>query len=207
MQNLLTDLLIRYRQPDGTTVEASLPEVYAALMADEVEAFPALRPHQRHAWHAFLVQLGAMAMHRAGLDTPPSVRMSGTASSALSPRNGLTTSRGSWWWTTSPNLHSCSRPPKTGHDYDKKEIFQSPDSLDMLDTAKNHDLKTLVAVRCRAEDWIFALVALQTMNGQVGRGNYPIARMNSGATAVALRLVLLRFLASVAISDGILVFS
>ena len=56
---------------DGSRVEASLPEVYAALMADEVEAFPALRPHQRHAWHAFLVQLGAMAVHEAGLPEPP----------------------------------------------------------------------------------------------------------------------------------------
>ena len=65
MGHLLSDPLIRYRQSSGTTREGSLPEVYAALMADDAEAFPALRPHQRHAWHAFLVQLGAMAVHRA----------------------------------------------------------------------------------------------------------------------------------------------
>ena len=180
MQNLLTVSLIRYRQPDGTTLEASLPEVYAALLSDEVEAFPALRPHQRHAWHALLVQLGAMAMHRAGLDTPPSetdewcriIR-------ALTPE---------WpddepWQLVVDDITKpafMQPPAKDWADYDKKEIFQSPDSMDMLDTAKNHDLKTLVAVDARAEDWIFALVALQTMNGQVGRGNYPIARMNSG---------------------------
>ena len=70
MLNILTEPLIRYRSLAGN-LEASLPGVYAALMADEVIAFPALRPHQRHAWHSFLVQLGAMAMHRAGLDTPP----------------------------------------------------------------------------------------------------------------------------------------
>ncbi len=51
---------------------ASLPEVFAALMTNEVKTFPALRPHQRHAWHAFLVQLGVMAMHRDGRTTPPS---------------------------------------------------------------------------------------------------------------------------------------
>ena len=39
-------------------------------MEDQVEAFPALRPHQRHAWHAFLVQLGVIAMHKAGLTEP-----------------------------------------------------------------------------------------------------------------------------------------
>ena len=66
MYNILTEPLIRMVKSNGSHDEASLPEVYAALMADKVEAFPALRPHQRHAWHAFLVQLGAMAMHRAG---------------------------------------------------------------------------------------------------------------------------------------------
>ena len=71
MHNLLIDPLIRFDRSEGGRAEASLPQVYAALMADEVEAFPALRPHQRHAWHAFLVQLGAMAMHRANVDTPP----------------------------------------------------------------------------------------------------------------------------------------
>ena len=40
-------------------------------MADKVDTFPALRPHQRHAWHAFLVQLGDLALHRAGRSTPP----------------------------------------------------------------------------------------------------------------------------------------
>ena len=66
MHNLMTDPLIRYRQSGGTLCDASLSEVFCALMADEVEAFPALRPHQRHAWHAFLVQLGAMAMPPGG---------------------------------------------------------------------------------------------------------------------------------------------
>ena len=41
-------------------------------MADRVEAFPSLRPHQRHACHAFLVQFGAIVMERAGLAEPPS---------------------------------------------------------------------------------------------------------------------------------------
>ena len=70
MLNLLEQPLIRY-QFHGESTEASLPEIYAALMADNVNAFPALRPHQRHPWHAVLAQLGAMAMHRAEVDTPP----------------------------------------------------------------------------------------------------------------------------------------
>lgn len=69
--SLLDDALIRYRTVrDGTLVQASLPALFAAMVADEVRDFPALRPHQRHPWHAFLTQLAALALHKAG-DTDP----------------------------------------------------------------------------------------------------------------------------------------
>ena len=71
MHNLLHDPLIRVRLTDGTTTAMSLPDVYSAMSTDGVAAFPALRPHQRHAWHAFLAQLGTIALHRAGRDAPP----------------------------------------------------------------------------------------------------------------------------------------
>ena len=48
MLNILTEPLIRIATPGGTRW-ASLLGVYAALMADEVDTFPALRPHQRQA--------------------------------------------------------------------------------------------------------------------------------------------------------------
>ena len=56
----------------------------------------------------------------------------------------------------------------------------TPDDLDLLVTAKNHDLKQTVALEGRAEDWFFALIDLQTMAGYFGAGNYGIARMNGG---------------------------
>ena len=62
--NILEDPIIRFSTSTGPTVHASLPAVVAALIRDEVDAFPALRPHQRHAWHAFLAQLGALAIRR-----------------------------------------------------------------------------------------------------------------------------------------------
>ena len=71
MHNLLTDPLLRIRPIDGAIEALSLPEVYEALAEDRVGAFPALRPHQRHAWHAFLAQLGAVACYRAGRDKAP----------------------------------------------------------------------------------------------------------------------------------------
>ena len=62
MYNLLTKPLIR-TAPHGAM---SLPGVIAALARDEVEGFPALRPHQSPGWHMFLVQLAALALHEAG---------------------------------------------------------------------------------------------------------------------------------------------
>ncbi len=57
MYNILTEPLIGLVKTGDFRAEVSLPDVYAALMADQIESFPALRPHQRHAWHAFLVQV------------------------------------------------------------------------------------------------------------------------------------------------------
>ena len=69
--NTLASPLIRSLSRNGTLLLATLPGVLAALMRDEVLCFPALRPHQRHAWHAFLAQLGAVAALRAGRAEPP----------------------------------------------------------------------------------------------------------------------------------------
>ena len=66
MHNLLVDAMVRVRFTDGTLDTLSLPEVYASMVADRVVAFSALRCHQRHAWHAFLAQLGVIALHGGG---------------------------------------------------------------------------------------------------------------------------------------------
>ena len=181
MYNILTEPLVRIDTSGRGRVEASLPEIYAALMADEVEAFPALRPHQRHAWHAFLVQLGATAMHRDGLETPPSepdawrriIR-------ALTPDYPDDEP----WQLV---VHDITRPafmqpPARTEDreQDYKNRIATPDNLDMLVTSKNHDLKAEVAEHAHTDDWIFALVTLQTMEGFGGAGNYGISRMNGG---------------------------
>ena len=59
----------------------------------------------------------------------------------------------------------------------------TPDDLDILVTAKNHDVKQAVALGCGLDDWIFALIDLQTMAGFLGKGNYGVARMNGGFSA------------------------
>ena len=182
MHNLLSDSLIRYREPGPIHKEASLPEVYEALMADKVEAFPALRPHQRHAWHAFLVQLGTMAMSQAGLTEPPADASKWhRAIQALTERDHPDDAP---WQLVLEDITKPAfmQPPARSPDRDQdfKSFVPTPDNLDMLMTSKNHDLKAAVASQAHTDDWIFALVTLQTMEGFGGAGNYGISRMNGG---------------------------
>lgn len=67
---LLDDRLLRYRDASGHAHHATLPELFVAMTADTVRDFPALRPHQRHPWHAFLTQLAAIALHATGRSEP-----------------------------------------------------------------------------------------------------------------------------------------
>ena len=179
MHNLLTDPLIRARQPNGAVGALSLPEVYEALAADRVDAFLALRTHQRHAWHAFLAQLGAIALYRASRETPPeSAKEWYQLLRALTPEFD-----GDEPWRlivedpARPAFMQCPAPKGLG---DHRRRVVTPDDLDILVTAKNHDLKQTVALDAMPEDWIFALIGLQTMAGFLGAGNYGIARMNGG---------------------------
>jgi CRISPR system Cascade subunit CasA len=160
---------------------ASLPEVFTALLTDEVETFPALRPHQRHAWHAFLVQLGAMAMHRASVSAPPE-----NAEEWADLMRRLTPDYpdDEPWQLVVEDITQPAfmQPPASSKDKEKefKNTVETPDELDMLVTAKDHDLKAAVAKRAQMDDWIFALITLQTMEGFGGAGNYGISRMNGG---------------------------
>ena len=180
MYNILTDDIIRFGA-GGEIKPASLPETYAALMRDEVESFPALRPHQRHAWHAFTVQLGAMALHRAQLVEPPT-----DAETWREIIRGLTPDfpDDEPWRLVVDDITKPAfmQPPASSEKKmaDYKSVVGTPDELDMLVTSKAHDLKPSVAVDANFDDWIFALVSLQTMEGFMGAGNYGVARMNGG---------------------------
>ena len=181
MLNILTEPIIRVTLDGGAAESVSLPETYARLMADTVETFPALRPHQRHAWHAFLCQLAAMALHRAGQSEPPADT---DAWAAL--LRGLTPE----WPQDEPwqlVVEDLTRPafmqPPAGSaakESDYKSRVDTPDELDILVTSKNHDLKGAVVSAAQADDWLFALLTLQTMEGFSGAGNYGIAKMNGG---------------------------
>lgn len=180
MLNILAEPLIRM-DTSGTGVEVSLPEVFAALMQDEGDTFPALRPHQRHAWHAFLVQLGVMALRRAGHGEPPE-----NAAEWVALIRGLTPDYpdDEPWQVVVNDITEPAfmQPPASSTDKakDYKNTVTTPDELDMLVTSKNHDLKSAVATGASVDAWLFALITLQTMEGFSGAGHYGISRMNGG---------------------------
>ena len=183
MPSLLTAPLIRLRRTDGHVAVHSLPETLVALMRDEVAAFPALRPHQRHAWHSFLAQLAALALLRAGLDEPPE-----DSEAWCRLLRGLTPGfpDDEPWCLAVEDLTKPAflQPPVWGGDLEAyRNRVETPDALDILVTAKNFDVKQAVARAAQPEDWLFALLDLQTMEGFMGAGNYGIARMNGGFSA------------------------
>ena len=157
----------------------SLPEVYAALSEDQIVAFPALRPHQRHAWHAFLCQLGVVALHRAGLsDMVKSADEWRTLLRATTP--GFADDQPWRLVVDDPAQPAFMQPPSPDGLAQYRGAKETPDDLDILVSAKNHEIKQTTAVHADPDDWLFALIDLQTMGGYLGAGNYQIARMNGG---------------------------
>lgn len=158
--NLLTDPLIRIRDPDGQLQRFCLPELFVALGRDLVRDYPALRPHQRHPWHALLVQLAAIAMHQAGesqpWDNPADWRK---ALLALTPEHP----DGSAFCMVTPlDKPAFLQAPVPEGTLDGWKDISTPDALDMLVTSKNHDLKGERMRTAEADDWLFALTSLQT---------------------------------------------
>lgn len=178
--NLLDERLLHYRRTDtGERIATTLPELFVAMAQDHVRDFPALRPHQRHPWHAFLVQLAAIALHRAERTEPFATATEWRAALlALTPDDP----DGAAWCLVSP----VNRPAfmqaaePSGSIGSWKNCLVAADELDMLVTSKNHDLKAARMSSSSSEDWTFALVSLQTQEGVLGSGNYGISRMNRG---------------------------
>ncbi len=171
--------MIGWEDEDGRVQCGSLFAAFAALADGHAWSFPALRPHQREPWHAFTVQVAAMALIHAGTDTLP------TGEAAWRDLlMGMTPDLPEAWelvvddWSKPALLQPPTVAPTDRAAY--KNRIPTPDALDMLVTAKNHDLKQERMIGASEEDWLFALVTLQTTEGFLGAGNYGISRMNGG---------------------------
>lgn len=181
MHNLLTDPLITVQTETTGRQQLSLPGVLAACLRDEVTSFPALRPHQAPFWHCFLVQLGALALHRSSIHSLP--EDADTWSELLRTLTPDDTDDAPWQLVVeNGNRPAFLQPPEPeGIRYTGEA--KTADELDLLIGQKNHDLKEEGLRQDRPEDWIFALVTKQTGDGFNGAGNYGIARMNGGSSS------------------------
>ncbi len=180
MYNLLKDSLIRVYLPGKSRKALTLPEVLAQLFRDDIESFIALQPHQTHAWHAFLVQIAAIAMSDEKDDFDRSQAFEwADRLSVLTQNFGCE----GGWNLINERLSEAAfmQPaiPEGSLDSFKFDI-ETPDQLDILITSKNHDIKRQRIVGQEADHWIYSLITLQTMQGFLGVGNYGIYRMNGG---------------------------
>ena len=174
------ELQIRYIDDTGKEGVASLTETIANLSNDRVSSFPALRAHQRQPLHCFLVQLAAMALQAADVKMLPSKASDWSELlGALTPEYP----EGEPWqlvvddWSK-PALLQPPGMPEAARVRGKQST--TPDSIDTLLTGRNHDVKRSRISLAQTDDWFFALVTLQTSEGQMGAGNFGISRMNGG---------------------------
>jgi CRISPR system Cascade subunit CasA len=179
---------IRYQTRTGLLETGDLFAIFAALSRDEVDDFPALRAHQRHPWHAFLCQSAALALLRADQTAlPDDADGWRNLLTALAPEQSWSLVTDDWSEPALLQAPGLEASLRTGG-----KRAATPDGLDMLLTARNHDLKGSRMAQAGDDDWLFALVSLQTQEGQMGAGNYGISRMNGGygaRVAISLRPV------------------
>ena len=180
--NLLRQPLISVNH-EGKTAGKTLPEVYAALVNDQVEDFPSVRPHQRHFWHATLCQIGTIAMVNADRKDPPETPEEWTEIIRALTQEEFPSDEPWCLVTADINKPAFLQPPvsvpakATG--FSKR--LETPDVMDLPVGSKHHDVRESSIRRATPELWLFALVARQTGGGFDGNRLYGISRMNSGA--------------------------
>jgi CRISPR system Cascade subunit CasA len=186
--NLLVDPVITVR--NGTKIRRlSLPGVLAELGRDGVEDFPALRPHQRHPWHAFLCQLAVLALEQAGRNFEGDPLDEAAWRELL---RGLTPGfPGDEPWRlvvgdlAKPAFLQPPAPEGSLKEIKlKKDVdYASPFGMDVRVTSKQHGEKDGSPLIPGVESWVLGLLILQTFSGYFGAGNYGIARQNGAYSA------------------------
>lgn len=176
--NLLTDPLLRVTGDSGAQT-MNLPQVLAALGRVDDLRFPGIQRHQEEAFHVFLCYLGGAILARRSYRDP--------VQGEDFWREGMRQLAGgagddAWSLVVTDATRPAFLQPPLGAAEQGKLAFTvaSPDNLDLLPTGRNHDLKTARATRAHPDEWVFALVSLQTMSGYYGMGLYGISRMNGG---------------------------
>ncbi|MGI6609734.1 MAG: type I-E CRISPR-associated protein Cse1/CasA [Limnochordia bacterium] len=179
--NLLSNPVFRAQTPSGL-VTMTLPALMTALGRDEVEHLVGIQRHQEDAFHVFLCYLAGAILARRGDSDPLQ-----SEDYWLAGLRELAEPVGDEAWTLvveDAARPAFMQPPLPAADQARLKPIEpleyATDALDLLPTAKNHDVKWARVTRPQKDEWVYALVSLQTMSGFLGRGNYGISRMNSG---------------------------
>jgi CRISPR system Cascade subunit CasA len=179
MHDLLHDPLIGVRTASGPT-RLSLPDLLASLSSGAVVEHTGLRAHQSDPWHVFLVQIAASVMARQPAGAALPVDTAAWRAGLLDLADG----QASAWQLV---VEDVTRPAFMQHPLrvavelaQFKPKASTPDELDVLVTAKDHDVKGSRMDGFDPEAWLHALLAFQTLSGFLGAGNYGSVRMNGG---------------------------
>jgi CRISPR system Cascade subunit CasA len=178
MHDLLEDHLIDIRTSAGER-QVCLPQLLALLSAGEVDGYAALRAHQADPWHVFLVQIAASVLSRrptSSLPVDPAYWREGLLE--------LADGKSSAWHLV---VDDVAKPAFLQHPLSGQDDFarlapkaMAPDELDVLVTAKDHDVKMARAEGQSVQAWLYALLTCQTTSGFLGVGNFGALRMNGG---------------------------
>ena len=176
--NILTQPTFSVEMSEGKRTNLNLPEVFASL--DEIRSFSRVRPHQNHAWLAFLTQLGMLGKAAYGPFDESEPAEWHAALRALTPQYPLDEP---WTLVVEDTDQPAFLQSPTTRAEDYKRVSYTPDALDLLVASRNHEVKeakSAVAHNAPEEDWIYSLVSVQTCGGYSGSGNHGISRMNGG---------------------------
>lgn len=179
MHDLLNDSLIEVRTAAGELRRVSLPGAIAGLLSGTVADFTGLRAHQADPWHVLLVQLAAsvMARQHEGAEAPSDEPF--WRAGLLDLADGQPTA---WHLVVDDvTLPAFMQHPlaSAGEMSAFSLSARHADELDVLVTAKNHDVKG-ARFAGDPEAWLHAVVSQQTLSGFLGKGNYGSVRMNGG---------------------------
>lgn len=187
--------VIRWIDAEGNARTGDLADVLAAMTANRVDRFPALKPHQADAWHMLLVQIGVLATENAGGTMPEDASAWRTAVLSLTPNHP----GGEPWRLVVEDVSKPAfmQPPMLETDFslDKKtkrrlNSVSTPDDIDTIVNGMSHEIKSGIMQEARDDDWLFALVTLQTTQGSLGAGSLAVSRMNGGyASRSTMRIV------------------
>lgn len=160
----------------------TLPGLFAALAVDDgALTLARARPHQLPIVRVFFAQLAAAALLRLPDPRTPPTDEAGwrNALEQLGSEHPTVWDLFAQDFATPAFMQPAvaASIPRTAF---VPSPGASPDMLDVLVTAKNHDVKRQTSVAAQADQWMYALVVQQTSDGYSGRGNYGIARMNAG---------------------------